>query len=293
MPQSAITSPQAVSLAPDGTLEWSKSPDLLDLTIMSVTKAFTAYYALQNGMITDLDAARTFVGSTPSPTVLGDDDVCTVRDIYHAAMLPSQNGAADNIAYAALDIPGHASFLGPFMNDLEAWYASEFGWGGFQLNTPSGLDTNIVSAKMIGELFRAIHLNQPDLQDIMLIYPTSVTSVTGPNARTVTFTNNTNMFDVPEWRGSKGGSGSGTYAMGTFWEDPDNGIHTIGIIGAPSAETRRADIITIIADLVSEEPPPPPPPPPPTEENRFIVYGGVPVPVITSIIKDGVPRLVN
>ena len=287
MVESAITSPQAVSLAPDGTVEWAKNENVFDYTIQSVTKTFTAYYALQNGMITDLGATRTVVGGTRSATALGAGDVVTIEDLYYAAMLPSSNNAADNIAYAALGITGHSSFLSGFCNDMEAWYASTFGWTGFQLNTPSGLDTNITSATMIAELLRAVHNNQPVLEDIMYTYPNWVTAVTGTYARLVTSTNNTNMQDVPEWRGSKGGSGNGVYAMGSFWEDPEGGIHTIGVIGAPTAEHRRTDIMTIIADVLGDDPPPPDPDP--VEAGRYMFRNGVLVPADGFSMQNGVP----
>lgn len=284
MPESAIFAPQAVSLAPDGTVEWAKNADVLDLTIMSVTKTFTTYYALEAGLITDLDASRTVVGggSTPSATALINGDVCTIRDLYYAAMLPSSNNAADNIAYAAMGVGGHSSTLPGFVNDMEAWYASTFGWSGFTFNSVSGLDTNITSARMIAELARAVNLNQPVLRTIMHTYPEWVASVTGPNPRTVTFTSNSNMFDVPEWRGSKSGSGSGTYALVMFWEDPDGGIHTIGIIGAPSSEARRADAMTMIGDVLGDEPPPPV-----AASGWYLFRGGELIPSVPHLVKDG------
>lgn len=286
MVESAIVSPQAVSLAPDGTVEWAKNADTLDLTIMSVTKTFTAYYALESGMITDLDVVRTVRGGTPSLTSIGEGDVCTIRDLYYSAMLPSNNNSAGNIAFAALGIPGHASYIPGFVNDMEAWYASTFGWSGFVFNSVSGLDTNITSARMIGELLRAVRLNQPVLEDIMFTYPNYLSVVTGTNPRTVTNTNNTNMFDVPEWRGSKGGSGTGTFAMGTFWEDPDGGMHTIGIIGAPTSTQRRTDIMTMIADVLGEDPPDPPDPP---VAGRYISVGGALVPAEGFLMQGGEP----
>ena len=262
MAQSTITTPNVVCLdVSTGDIKWAKNPDDIGThPIMSVTKAFTVYYVLSSGAFPDRTITRPMASgpTTPPEGGLARDDVVTVDDVIYAALLYSDNDAITDLALWSIG-QTHTSWLGAkFLPEATAFFEAEFGWTGFDYATPSGLGYVHFSARMVAELGAAILTGQPWQAGVMST-ASYTTTVGGPNARTLTMTYLGGPIKAAVeagggvWLGSKGGSGTGTYAQIILWQHPadTSKTYSIGLIGAPSTSTRDADITTIVADVLA------------------------------------------
>lgn len=194
-----LNSGEAVLMRADGTLEFNKNADRLDVPA-SLTKMVTQYVARQNITNARLDEVVTLTstddlaGSAPQ---LKAGDQLTFRDLFYLAALPSHNVAAELLAdRVGAEIAGTGTnrekFIARMNTTVQGW-----GWEGAVFTTASGLGTsNKASARQMGQLIFRIRDEDPTLIGIMGTLTRSI-YLTGADPRTITATHSIPVNGTP------------------------------------------------------------------------------------------------
>lgn len=185
-----LSSKEAVLMNQDGTLDFEKNPDQLEIPA-SLTKMLTQFVARQTITDAQIDNSVTLTeedalsGSTPQ---LKAGDVLTYRDLFYLASLPSHNVAAELLADrvgAGLSGTGtnREKFLDLMNSTVQGW-----GWAGAVFTSASGLGTsNKATARQMGELILRIRDEDATLIGIMGEL-TKTLSITGADPRSIVAT---------------------------------------------------------------------------------------------------------
>lgn len=179
-------------------------------------------------------------------------DVLSYRDLLYGAMLPSGNDAAKCLArnVGAL-IPGGGSATSKFVSAMNA-KASALGMATAVFTDAYGVDIgNTMSARDLAALMRA-YAQVPFLVTVAGTYQ-RVATITGPNARTPTWTHTINpdgTVKLPEFICGK--TGTVTYGgdpsqnsgacIAVLWRLPGGGLRVTGILNAASDLDRFKDL---------------------------------------------------
>lgn len=244
-----ITAQAAHAATSYGTTVVNKDADGLFHTASTV-KLLTCLVA-RDWIDVDTDSATMTVNY--SPLLVGD--VLTYSDMIHAALLPSNNGAAVaigvDVGRRMLDNPAasESAATARFLDEMRAKAAS-FGWVGYNITDVVGSGTAArLSTRMLCDLMRHIHDNDPWMFGVSGTLNHTLT-ITGGRTTTANITHSAaTAFAWPEFLAAKTGTWAGVAHLVVAWEHPNGTVYT-SAIAATTEAARYTDMRAVIDEAI-------------------------------------------
>lgn len=243
-----ITAQAAHVANPHGATVLSHDADRL-FHMASTIKLLTCLVARE---WVDVDADSATMLKSYGPLLVGD--VLTYSDLIHAALMPSNNGAAYTIGVDVgrrmLGNPAASEpvALAEFRAAMTA-KGTSLGWVGHIISdTVGGATTSRLSCRMLTGLLRHIHAVDPWLFGVAGTLAHTL-NISGGRTMTASITHSaTPAFAWPEFVAGKTGTWAGVAHLVIAWEHPSGGLFTAAI--QETTEARRYPDMRAVLDEV-------------------------------------------
>lgn len=205
----------------------------------------------------DLDTATLL----QSYTFLQVGDVLTYSDLFHAALMPSNNAAAYTIGVDVgrriLGNPGasESTAMARFLVAMRD-RADSLGWVGYNIvDTVGAATAGRFSTRMLTGLMRHVHQTDPWLFAAAGKLAHTVT-VTGGRTTTANITHSVQQSLLPEFRAGKTGTWAGVPHLVIAWDHPSGNTYYSALSTSTDDAARYTDMRAILDHAIANPSPP-------------------------------------